>query len=60
MPEVDPSGIESKTINLPREGKLRGRKTVIFDMDETLVHCCGDPYKGEVVLEMVTPEGVEV
>ena len=47
--------IKSKEVNL--EKKSRGGKTVIFDLDETLVHCVMDPNKAEVVIPVQLPTG---
>jgi CTD small phosphatase-like protein 2 len=59
MPEIDMTAVEEKTVSLPVLPKLKGRKTVIFDMDETLIHCCGDPNKGKIKLDITTPEGLK-
>lgn len=38
MPPIDPIEIESRMIDLPHT-KPHLKKTIIFDLDETLAHC---------------------
>ena len=47
--------IKSKEVDL--EKKSRGGKTVIFDLDETLIHCVMDPNKAEVAIPLQLPTG---
>ena len=51
--------IEPKCVNLPKPRNLAAKKTVIFDLDETLVHCVDDPesQKTDVVLKVRFPNG---
>ena len=46
-------------MNLPKPKSSSIKKTVIFDLDETLVHCVDDPenQKTDVVLEVKFPNG---
>lgn len=40
LPPVDLEQLKEKRINVPRRPGYENKKTVIFDLDETLVHCC--------------------
>ena len=48
-----------KQVRLPKFKHLSIKKTAIFDLDETLVHCVDDPSKQpcQVVLEVKFPNG---
>jgi hypothetical protein len=50
--------IYSKRVNLPKKGR-RERKTMIFDLDETLVHCCEEDQlpNADIVLPVELPSG---
>ena len=50
--------LEEKSINLPRVDRKLKRKTVILDMDETLIHC-NDSWKEpcDKVLEIEVEDG---
>jgi hypothetical protein len=39
MPDVAMEAIEDKVVSLPVYPKLAGRKLLVMDLDETLVHC---------------------
>lgn len=45
-----------KMLNLPRSVENEGKKTIIFDMDETLIHCSGSN-KGHVSISLNFPNG---
>jgi TFIIF-interacting CTD phosphatase-like protein len=45
-------------VNLPR--KSRHRKLIIFDLDETLVHCSENLVAADVVLPITFPTGEQV
>ena len=51
--------LKEKRINVPWKKGTEGRKTVIFDLDETLVHCCEDlaTCKPDVILPVTFPTG---
>ena len=51
--------LKERRINLPRRKGWEGKKTLIFDLDETLVHCCEDTTtsKPMVTLPIVFPTG---
>ena len=59
LPQPDPEQIKSKRLNLPRRPGFEQRKTIVFDLDETLVHCCEDPATmgADVYLPVVFPTG---
>jgi CTD small phosphatase-like protein 2 len=42
LPQPQKSEIKSKTVKLPPYKLGRIKKTIIFDLDETLVHCIDD------------------
>jgi hypothetical protein len=50
--------IYSKRVNLPKKGGTN-RKTLIFDLDETLVHCCEEDLlpNADIVLPVKLPSG---
>jgi Dullard-like phosphatase family protein len=54
--------LKEKRINIPRRKGWEGKKTLIFDLDETLVHCCEDinTSRPTVVLPVVFPTGETV
>ena len=57
MPKLDSKEIMDKILFLPRPLKLENRKTVIFDLDETLVHCVeGSTGDAEVMIKFPTGE----
>ena len=51
--------LKEKRVNVPKRQGYEGKKTLIFDLDETLVHCCEDATKSNpmVVLPIVFPTG---
>lgn len=54
---ADTLQIAAKVVNLPIRIGYECKKTVIFDLDETLVHCCEDPSKAHVVIPITLPSG---
>ena len=55
---VDLQQLRSKRITIPRRKGYEYKKTVIFDLDETLVHCCDDTsVECTVVLPIVFSNG---
>lgn len=50
---ADPSQILSKVVTLP----ATSRKTVVFDLDETLVHCVQDASQADLSLSVTCPNG---
>ena len=59
LPAVDPAQLTSKRISLPKRPGWLKKKTLIFDLDETLVHCCEDqpPSTADVALPITFPTG---
>jgi CTD small phosphatase-like protein 2 len=59
MPQVDPAQLSAKRITLARRPEKAGKKTLVFDLDETLVHCCDDiaTSNPDVVLPITFPTG---
>jgi CTD small phosphatase-like protein 2 len=55
--EVDPFELEKKRVNLPRRKGYENKKTVVFDLDETLVHCSEDPTRAHVTVQITFPTG---
>lgn len=39
LPNLDMAQLRMKRINLPKRPGYEGKKTIVFDLDETLVHC---------------------
>ena len=56
--QVEPSQLLSKFITLPK--KKDRKKTVIFDLDETLVHCCPNPENGSMIFDALLPSGEKI
>lgn len=56
---LDPAIIKAKEIELPRLPGYENRKTVIFDLDETLIHCARDfgTCKPDVYIPIVFTNG---
>jgi Dullard-like phosphatase family protein len=58
---VDIQQLRSKRVTLARRRGYEYKKTVIFDLDETLVHCCDDnSADATVVLPVRTPNGESI
>jgi CTD small phosphatase-like protein 2 len=56
---ADLSVISQKKVNLPkREAHIKHKKTLVFDMDETLIHCNeSTDMPADVVLPIIFPNG---
>ncbi|OMJ84004.1 hypothetical protein SteCoe_14994 [Stentor coeruleus] len=54
--KIPKAKVLEKMLNLPRSIENEGKKTVIFDMDETLIHCSGSN-KGHVSISLNFPNG---
>lgn len=54
---IDNVQLRDKTVILPRRRGYENAKTVIFDLDETLVHCCENPLEADVPLTISFPTG---
>ena len=57
LKEVDHKQLASKAVHLCRRPMFPNGKTIIFDLDETLVHCCENPRDGEKALMIELPAG---
>lgn len=58
LPPVDPKQLNSKKVVLDRRPGYEGLKTVVFDLDETLIHCVDDPSEpADVHLPVTFPNG---
>ena len=59
FPAANPAVIAEKSVNLPRKKGSERRKTVVFDLDETLVHCVHNNFgKADVILKLALPKRV--
>lgn len=56
---LDPAIIKAKEVELPKLSEYEHKKTIIFDLDETLVHCSRDLYgsKPDVFIPIVFTNG---
>ena len=59
LPAVDSAQLRSKRVTLPKPMGYTNKKTAVFDLDETLVHCCDsiDLEHPDVVLPITFPTG---
>ena len=59
LPAVDGAQLRAKRVNLPKQPEKIGKKTLVFDLDETLVHCCDDITSSspDVILPITFPTG---
>jgi CTD small phosphatase-like protein 2 len=59
LPSVDYSVLRQKLVTLAKRPGYLNRKTLIFDLDETLVHCCDDieTSNPDVILPVTFPTG---
>eukprot|EP00347_Sterkiella_histriomuscorum_P012975 403366496 len=51
--------VDKKGVYLPKPKNQQIKKTVVFDLDETLIHCVEDPetQTTDIVLEVIFPNG---
>ena len=56
MQKMEVKDLNEKIVNLPQVGGYEGKKTVIFDLDETLVHCV-EGRKGDADITVKFPTG---
>ena len=54
---VDNTQLAGKSVHLRRRPMYENAKTIIFDLDETLVHCCEDPKSASQALNISLPSG---
>jgi Dullard-like phosphatase family protein len=59
LPPVDLDQLREKMAKVPRRAGYEGKKTLVFDLDETLVHCCENPeeMRPDVFLPVTFPNG---
>ena len=58
LPSVDAAQLRQKRVNLAKRPGFEGRKTIVFDLDETLVHCVDNiAAEPHVVLKIQFPTG---
>lgn len=59
MPAVEPSQLIARAVSLPKRRGYENKKTLIFDLDETLVHCVDDISQSspDVILPVTFPTG---
>lgn len=59
LPPVDLEQLKEKRVDVPRRAGYEGKKTLVFDLDETLVHCCENPDEmhPDVFLPVTFPNG---
>lgn len=55
IPPVDLKLLREKYVIVPKKSIFDIRKTVIFDLDETLVHCCAEDEAFDVKLSITLP-----
>ena len=58
LPSVDMIQLRQKRVTLPKKSGFEGKKTIIFDLDETLVHCLDDiNAEPDAILPVSFPSG---
>ena len=57
LPQVDTNYLKEKRFSVPRKKGYELKKTIIFDLDETLIHCCDPNEKFERLIEITFPNG---
>ena len=60
LPPPDRHSIHFKKVNLAKKTGHEDRKTLIFDLDETLVHCVERPEIADAVVGISLPNGEKV
>jgi Dullard-like phosphatase family protein len=61
LPPVDMNQLRQKRLNLPKKSGFENKKTIVFDLDETLVHCVDDlSNHPDVILAVTFPSGESV
>ena len=61
LPPVDMNQLRQKRMNLPKKAGFENKKTIVFDLDETLVHCVDDlSSHPDVILAVNFPSGESV
>jgi Dullard-like phosphatase family protein len=57
LPGSDEAQIRQKMQYLPKRAGYQHKKTVVFDLDETLVHCCPNAEEAQVAITVNFPGG---
>lgn len=59
LPPVDLDQLKEKRLEVPTRPGYENKKTIVFDLDETLVHCCENPEEmhPDVFLPVTFPNG---
>ena len=57
LPPANPDQLRSRVVLLSRPPSTQPRKTLIFDLDETLVHCVPDITQAQVSIPVRFPSG---
>lgn len=52
--------VRTTLVDLPQDPKHKGKPTIVFDLDETLVHCEAAKTSGGEVLSVVLPNGRKI
>ena len=62
LPPVSAAELSAREVRLERRPGYEGKKTIVFDLDETLVHCCDEETNGppDVHLPITFPSGDQV
>ncbi|OMJ84063.1 hypothetical protein SteCoe_14874 [Stentor coeruleus] len=62
LPPVSLEQLKEKRQNIPRRKGYENKKTLVFDLDETLVHCCEDINNSNpmIILPIIFPTGETV
>jgi Dullard-like phosphatase family protein len=58
FPPVDLKQVKERRVMIPRKPGYELRKTLIFDLDETLVHCCLAEEPADVTMKITLPNGI--
>ena len=54
---ADKAQLNSRKVRIPKKLEHEGKKTLIFDLDETLVHCCENGEEADVSIRIQLPTG---
>jgi len=58
MKQPDPVLLAQKRVNFPQRDTHKGKRTLVFDMDETLIHCNESlDMPADVILPIIFPNG---
>ena len=61
LPPADMNQLRQKRMNLTKKSGFENKKTIVFDLDETLVHCVDDLSSNpDVILVVTFPSGESV